>query len=73
MINDLFQVARHQKTHEKYLMRHNNLGNTYDNDISLHEQSQIADNFQNPISDQNEIYYRNKISNQMIILMRILT
>ena len=65
-----FQVARRQKTHERYLIKHNNLGNTYDNDlsethfsehnksieedISLHEQSQIADNFQDPISDQNE-------------------
>ena len=52
-------------------MKHNNLGHTYDNDlsgthfsehnksiqddISLHEQSEIADNFQEPISDQNEI------------------
>ena len=71
LINNLFQVARRQKTHERYLMRQNNLGNTYNNDlsgkhfsehnksiednISLHPEGQIANNFKKPISDQNYI------------------
>ena len=34
LINDLFHVARRQKTHETYLIKNRNIGNTYDNDLS---------------------------------------
>ena len=41
---NFFKVATSQKTHKNYMTRQKILGNTYDDDICLLEQSQLVDN-----------------------------